>query len=88
MNPAMIATWAFGLVLAGTPGIVNWKLGWIWAKLALVVGLTAFHAALARWGNAFGMDRNTHSVRFFRIVNELPTLALIGIVILVVAKPF
>ena len=88
MNPAMIATWAFGLVLAGTPGIVNWRWGWIWAKLALVVGLTVFHGALAQWGNAFGMDRNTHSVRFFRIVNELPTLALIGIVILVVVKPF
>jgi putative membrane protein len=88
MNPAMIATWAFGLVLAGTPGIVDWRMGWIWAKLALVVGLTAFHVALARWREAFRMDRNAHSTRFFRIVNELPTLALIAIVPLVVVKPF
>ena len=88
MNPAMIATWAFGLVLAGTPGIVDWRMGWIWAKLALVVGLTAFHVTLARWREAFRMDRNTHSTRFFRIVNELPTLALIAIVPLVVVKPF
>jgi len=88
MNPAMIATWAFGLVLAGTPGIVDWRMGWIWAKLALVVGLTAFHVTLARWREAFRMDRNAHSTRFFRIVNELPTLALIAIVPLVVVKPF
>jgi protoporphyrinogen IX oxidase len=88
MTPAMIATWGFGLVLAGTPGIVDWRMGWIWLKLALVVGLTVFHALLARWRETFRMDRNTRSLRFFRIVNELPTLALIAIVLLVVAKPF
>ena len=88
MNPAMIATWGLGLVLAGTPGVVDWRTGWIWAKLALVAGLTIFHAALARWRNAFGADRNTHSTQFFRMVNELPTVALIAIVLLVVVKPF
>jgi protoporphyrinogen IX oxidase len=88
MTPAMIATWGFGLVLAGTPGIVDWRMGWIWLKLALVVGLTVFHALLARWRETFRMDRNTRSLRFFRIINELPTLALIAIVLLVVAKPF
>ena len=88
MTPAMIATWGFGLVLAGTPEAVDWRMGWIWAKIALVVGLTAFHAALSRWRNAFGVDRNMHSTRFFRIVNELPTLALMAIVLLVVVKPF
>ncbi len=88
MNPAMLATWLFGLALAGTPGIVDWRLGWIWAKLALVASLTIFHGLLARWRRAFSADRNTHSTRFFRAVNELPTLALIGIVLLVVVKPF
>jgi len=88
MNPAMIATWFFGLALAGTPGIVDWRMGWIWAKLALVAGLTVFHGLLARWQNAFFADRNMHSTRFFRAINELPTLALIGIVLLVVVKPF
>jgi putative membrane protein len=88
MNPAMVATWFFGLALAGTPGIVEWRMGWIWAKLALVAGLTAFHGLLTRWQNDFSADHNTHSTRFFRVVNELPTVALIGIVLLVVVKPF
>lgn len=88
MTPAMIATWGFGLVLAGTPGLVNWRMGWIWAKLALVAALSAFHLALARWRDAFSANKYAHSPRFFRIANELPTLAMIGIVILVVIKPF
>src|SRR6516164_3515270 len=77
MTPAMIATWGFGLVLAGTPGIVNWRMEWIWVKLAL-----------SRWRDAFSANSNTHSTGFFRIVNELPTLVMIGIVLLVVVKPF
>jgi putative membrane protein len=82
MTPAMVATWGFGLALA------DWRKGWIWAKLALVIGLTIFHFLLARWRAAFEADRNRGSTRLFRIVNELPTLALIAIVILVVVKPF
>jgi protoporphyrinogen IX oxidase len=88
MTPAMVATWGFGLLLAGTPGVVDWRLRWIWAKLALVVGLTGFHIALTGWRKAFFADRNRHSTRFFRTINELPTLALIAIVVLVVVKPF
>jgi putative membrane protein len=57
-------------------------------KLALVAALTTFHVALSRWRKAFSADRNLHSARFFRIINELPTLAMIGIVLLVVVKPF
>lgn len=88
MTPAMIATLAFGLLLAGTPGLVDWHRGWIWAKLTLVASLVVYHGALALWRRAFAENRNRHSPRFFRIVNELPTLALIGIVVLVVVKPF
>jgi protoporphyrinogen IX oxidase len=88
MTPAMIATWGFGLVLAGTPGLVDWRMGWIWVKLALVAALSAFHVALSRWRDAFSANSNTHSTRFFRIVNELPALAMIAIVLLVVVKPF
>jgi protoporphyrinogen IX oxidase len=88
MTPAMIATWGFGLVLAGTPSVVDWRTGWIWAKLALVLGLGMFHALLSRWRKAFSTERNQHSMRFFRMVNELPTVALIAIVVLVVVKPF
>jgi protoporphyrinogen IX oxidase len=88
MTPAILATWIFGLLLARIPGVVDWRMGWIWAKLALVGGLTVFHIALARWHGKFSSDQNRHSTRFFRLVNELPTLALIAIVILVVVKPF
>ena len=88
MTPAMLATWAFGIILAATPGIVDWHRGWIWAKLALVIALTGFHFLIGHWRRRFAADRNTHSSRFFRVANELPTLALIAIVILVVVKPF
>jgi len=88
MNPAMLATLGFGLLVANAPGVVDWHRGWIWAKLGLVAGLIGFHGWLARWRMAFAVDRNQHSPRFFRAVNELPTLALIAIVVLVVVKPF
>jgi putative membrane protein len=88
MTPAMLATWGFGLLLAGTPGVVDWRMGWIWAKLTLVIGLTVFHFLLARWRRVFSAGQNRYPASFFRIVNELPTLALLAIVLLVVVKPF
>lgn len=88
MNPAAIAVLTFGGLLAATPGLVDWRQGWIWAKLALVAGLFGFHHGLARWRKDFAVDRPPHTPRFFRTVNELPMLALIAIVILVVVRPF
>jgi protoporphyrinogen IX oxidase len=88
MLPAALLTVFFGILLAEIPGLVNWRQGWIWAKLALVGALVGFHLLLAVWQRAFAADRVPHPARFFRLVNELPTLALIAIVILVVVKPF
>jgi putative membrane protein len=88
MNPAMIAVYIFGIVLASTPGIVDWRHGWIYAKLVLVAALTVFHHLLGLWRKDFAADRNRRPARFYRMVNELPMLALIAIVILVVMKPF
>lgn len=88
MNPAMIATYLFGLAVLFTPGIVDWEAGWIYAKLALVALLTWHHHRQARWRKAFAEDRNDRPVRFFRMQNEVPTLLMIGIVLLVVARPF
>lgn len=88
MLPAAVMTYAFGGLLLATPGVVDWQRGWIWAKLALVAALTVFHGVLARWRRDFAASRNPHSARFYRIVNELPTLILIAIVLLVVVKPF
>ena len=88
MAPAAIMTYGFGLALAAVPGIVAWRQGWIWAKLALVGALTVFHLLLARWRRDLAAGKCTHSVRFYRIVNEVPTIVMIGIVLLVVLKPF
>ncbi|WP_137388660.1 protoporphyrinogen oxidase HemJ [Rhodoligotrophos defluvii] len=88
MRPAMAATWLFGLGLAWifSPGI--WSSGWIYAKLALVVGMSGLHGFLGKTMADFAADRNTRPARFYRILNEVPTVLLIGIVILVVVKPF
>jgi protoporphyrinogen IX oxidase len=86
MNPAMIVVWVTGPWLAWWQGV--YTDGWFVAKFTLVVLLTGFHHALALWRKAFAGDRNTRSERFYRIANEVPTVLLIGIVILVIVKPF
>ena len=91
INPAMIATWVFGLWLAwlGPDSRYGWfASGWLWAKIILVLGLSAVHGLLARWMKDFAHDRNRHSQRFYRIINEVPTILMILIVLLVVLKPF
>ncbi|HYS48778.1 MAG TPA: protoporphyrinogen oxidase HemJ [Xanthobacteraceae bacterium] len=86
INPAMIATWVLGLWLAWSVGW--WASGWFHAKLALVLALSALHGLFAKWARDFAADRNRRPARFYRWVNELPTILMIGIVILVIAKPF
>ena len=86
INPAMIATWAFGLWLAWDGGFFT--MPWFHAKLALVVVMSAVHGFYARCVREFAEDRNTRPQRFYRMINEVPTLLMIGIVILVVVKPF
>jgi protoporphyrinogen IX oxidase len=88
MNPAMIATWVLGIALALTPDIVDWHHGWIYVKLAAVAGLTEFHQRLARWRKALADGSDAHAPRFFRFVNEIPTLLLLLILIMVVVRPF
>jgi protoporphyrinogen IX oxidase len=87
-TPAMLASWAFGLILAFS-GLIDWSQdGWFHAKLVLVLLLSAYHGCLAMWTKDFALDRNTRSPRFYRIANEIPTLLMIGIVILVIVRPF
>ena len=88
MNPASIATWMFGLMLVLTPGVVDWSEPWVHAKAALVVAMTVYHHALARWSKAFAEDRNRNSGRFYRLANEVPALIMIGIVVMVIVRPF
>ncbi|MBI3702790.1 MAG: protoporphyrinogen oxidase HemJ [Rhizobiales bacterium] len=85
MNPAMGAVWIFGLALLW---VQDWSQGWLHGKLALVVALTWLHHRMARWRKDFAADRNTRPAKFYRIANEIPTLLLIAIVILVIVKPF
>ena len=86
INPAMILAWALGLAMAWQGNL--WGEGWFHGKLALLLGMQLVHAGLARWRRHFANDANRHSERFYRIMNEVPTVLLIGIVILAVVKPF
>jgi protoporphyrinogen IX oxidase len=86
MTPAMIATWLFGLWLALEGG---WfRSGWLHGKLALVIALSGLHGYLAATVRRFAGDVNTRNSRFYRVLNEIPTMIMVGIVILVVVKPF
>ncbi|MFG1208265.1 protoporphyrinogen oxidase HemJ [Xanthobacter flavus] len=86
INPAMVVTWLAGLWLVYEGGW--YKAGWFHAKFALVLAMSAMHGFLVRWVREFAEDRNKRPARFYRIANEVPTLLMIGIVILVVVKPF
>ena len=86
INPAMVATWVLGLWLAYDAGFFTSP--WLHAKLALVVVLSGVHGFFAARVRDFAEDRNTRPRRFYRIVNEVPTLIMIAIVVLVVVKPF
>jgi protoporphyrinogen IX oxidase len=86
INPAMIASWLAGLYLAWAG---HWfSAPWLHLKLLLVLLLSGIHGVFARYVKDFAADRNTRSQKFYRIINELPTILMIGIVVLVVVKPF
>ena len=86
MNPAMLVVWVTGPLLAWQMGVMHDR--WLAVKLLLVVLLTVFHHVLGRWRKAFAEDRNRHPAKYFRIANEVPTLLMAAIVVLVVVKPF
>ena len=86
MNPAMIATWGFGLILVATPGAVDWSEVWPWVKAALFVAMTGFHGWLAVRRKDFASGRNTRSGRTYRIMNEVPTILMVVIVFAVITR--
>jgi putative membrane protein len=89
INPAMMATWTFGILLVLTPGIIDWRHdGWWRVKLICVLLLAALHGAMSRWRRDFLEDRNRRSARYYRIANEVPTLLLAVSVIMVIVRPF
>ncbi len=87
INPAMIATWSFGLLLVLTPGVIDWTAGWWWVKFIAVLLMSGFHGAMGKWKRLFMEDRNTKTHRYYRFANEVPTLLLMVIVIMVIVRP-
>jgi len=88
INPAMIVTIVLGSVMLAIPGVVDWASWWIWLKLLAVAGLSVMHHYFARWRKDFAEDRNRHTQKTYRMANEVPTVLMIIIVIMVVVKPF
>lgn len=86
INPAMVLTWVLGLWLAWEGGF--FRSGWLHAKLALVLAMSGLHGYLSAAVRAFAEDRNSRSPRHWRIVNEVPTVLMILVVVLVIVKPF
>ena len=87
MNPAMILSWLFGLILIHSIGLRSFSEFWLIAKIVLVLLLTFYHFFLFNCLNNFSLDRNERSSKFFRVINEVPTVLLIVIIFLVVFKP-
>jgi putative membrane protein len=86
INPAMIVTWVLGLYLVWDGGW--YTSGWMHAKFALVLIMSGLHGVYVRRLKEFAADKNTKPAKYYRILNEVPTLLMIGIVILVIVKPF
>jgi putative membrane protein len=88
MTPAMLATLGFGLVLLLHLGNSAWTSPWWWGKLASLTGLVALHGLMARYRREFAQDCNRRPAKFYRFINEIPTVLMIAAVVLVVVKPF
>lgn len=88
MRPAMMATWLFGILLAATPGVVDWTAIWPWTKLISILAMTWFHFWLASRQKDFVAGANVLSGKGYRLMNEVPTVLMIVIVVSVIARPF
>lgn len=88
INPAMISTWIFGLCMVFTPGVIDWSEIWPWVKALMVLLMSAYHGWLSARRKDFDRDENTHSGRYYRLMNEVPTVLMIVTVLMVELKPF
>jgi putative membrane protein len=87
MVPASVSTLLSGGWMASIPGLIDWSAAWWWLKLAGVAGLFGFQGACSIWRRAFASDRRIHTERFYRIVNEAPTLLMVLVVIMILIRP-
>lgn len=88
INPAMTATWIFGLIMVFTPGVIDWSQIWPWVKAVSVLLMSGFHGWLSARRKEFERDENTRNGRTYRLANEVPTVLMLIIVISVIVKPF
>jgi len=88
MTPAMIASWGFGLLLVLTPGVIDWHRGWWHVKLLAALLMSGAHGAQSKWRRDFLEDRNQRPQRFYRIANEVPTVLMLVILVMVIVRPF
>ena len=88
IDPAMGLLVVFGVLLALTPGAVDFSAGWVWVKLACLLALFTMHGFFARWRKEFERDEGRRPARFYKQMNEIPTVLMIVIVIMVVVRPF
>lgn len=86
MRPAMMVAWISGLYLAWANNA--WTDGWFLVKAAVVIAMTAFHVKCALWRKEFAADRNVRTGKYYRMANEVPTLMMVVIVVMVIVKPF
>ena len=87
INPAMVASWVFGLSMLAASGDVLWSQPWMVIKLVCVVFMSIAHGEMAKWRKDFEADRNTRPQKFYRIANEVPTILMIVIIIMVIVQP-
>ena len=87
MNPAMIVSWMLGMLLIHTLGMENFGSLWLQLKLIFVIILTIYHFFLFQCLRKFAESNNSYSPKFYRIINEIPTILLIGVILVVVFKP-
>lgn len=88
MNPAMIATWIFGLMMVATPGMIDWSAAWPWIKAAAVIAMSAFHMWCAGQRRRLAQGIYAHPGSYYRKMNEVPTILMLVIVVSVIARPF
>ena len=88
INPAMIVTWVCGLLMIITPGIIDWSQGWPWVKAVMVLSMSGFHGWLAKETKLLAKGRPRLSGKGYRLVNEIPTVLMIVIVVMVIVRPF
>ena len=88
LNPSMMASVIFGLIMVYDSSPAIWQAGWFHTKLTAVIAMLVMHVFCGKWRRAFAEDRNTHSGRFYRFMNEVPAVLMVGIVLMVIVQPF